>query len=622
MAKSHSGGRGNRGILAEVLELKANGTCEIDVKSFLASKGYAKGRMSQLMLAFRGGATPKNSLKVKGRNHASVVKKDVALKADHVARARRVDPVKTKPVLRRPSSCLPTAPVDEHLQQGDELPPCTSAVHESFRPDGQLLKNDPGAVWEWLNASLDKAGDPRCEFTRELENFSRFTSYFRKEIEQAGHTVINMPCGPCGGSERCLAQYLLHVRWHDAPGTPPREKPLPVDDLRRRAGRIRNGAAEYSHLVTLPPWLVAGNDYSSWLCKQFAAWGREDATDFAKAKHEHVVLLGSSIEEFCISVGVQLIEGTQVSDRQLVCTLACRFQSGTNARYYNQTDIKWGHVTRGKGLGEYGCFQICNTKRISATQRSIKSISMTRSAVSRYIDDDVTGLLFEEHCRRHATGRSGDECFFPAFNGDVIDWKRPLQNATLNAFIQSMVVSMDIATSEKSGLYTTTAIRRGNQAVTEAQVQKYRQQRNKDCGWAKDSFVPQKSYTPDTVALAPGPLFWDIKQSNEALRKASLHMRVALLNKRSCKECGMPVCLASNECKCAGCNEIIASRGSGSKARLSHSACCWRKGQRRHTKALPKKVWDEWRPIISNLSDIDARYENGYTFVARGGSSA
>ena len=545
---------------------KDEGKSEQEVRDLLVAKKLKKARVSQLMKVFHEAPTCRRP--ATGTSERAL------------------------PVSRRPSPSL----------------------HDS-RPEE--LGSDRGSVWEWLNTSLDKAGDPRGDSTRELTSFSQFTSAFEKEIDHAGHPFIHLPCGPCGGSERCLAQYLLHVRWYSEPGAAPRQKPLPVDDLRRRAGRIRSGAAEYNHLVALPSWLVAGNEYSTWLCKQFAAWGREDAANFAKAKHEHVVLHGSSIEEFCIALGVQILDGTHVSDRQLVCALACRFQSGTNARYYNQTDIKWNRVARGKGLGEYGCFQIGNTKRISATQKSVKVISTTRSVVSRYIDDDVTGLLFEEHCKRHMQDRSGDEYFFPAFNCEEIDWKRPLQNATLNAFIQDMVASMDIATTEKARLYTTTAIRRGNQAVTEAQVQKYRQQRNKDCGWAKDSFVPQKSYTPDVVALAPGPLFWDIQQSNEALRKASLHMRVSLMNKRACKECGMPVCSARNACTCEGCNEILANRGSGSKARISHAASCWRKGQRRHTNTLPKKVWDAWHSITTRLDDIDVRYEGGYTFVAR-----
>ena len=199
-----SGGRGNRGILADVLAWRAAGKSEASVKSLLVTKGYKKGRISQLLQTFRAGVNQKNSLKTADRKQATAVKKDVALKADRVAHARRGEQVKTKHVLRRPSSSLLVAAVDEHPQQSDELPPCVSRPEE--------LGSEPAAVWEWLNTMLDKVGDPRGDFARELKSFSQFTSFFKKEIDQAGHPIIDMPCGPCGGSERCLAQYLLHVR--------------------------------------------------------------------------------------------------------------------------------------------------------------------------------------------------------------------------------------------------------------------------------------------------------------------------------------------------------------------------------------------------------------------------
>ena len=68
---------------------------------------------------------------------------------------------------------------------------------------------------------------------------------------------------------------------------------------------------------------------------------------------------------------------------------------------------------------------------------------------------------------RHMSGRAPGDFFFPAFVDGAMDWKQPLQNKVHNKMIQHFVGELEGVALDKLPFYTSTCIRRGNQATTE-----------------------------------------------------------------------------------------------------------------------------------------------------------
>jgi hypothetical protein len=106
---------------------------------------------------------------------------------------------------------------------------------------------------------------------------------------------------------------------------------------------------------------------------------------------------------------------------------------------------------------------------------------------------------------------------------------------------------------------------------------RFRAQRNRDMGWARDSWVPQKHYTSDTMSLAAGPLIWDVALCNDAYDRGTEAFAISRFMKLMCTQCGFP------ECSCLYCSQKMKALGSGAKtnptAKGGHS--CWRAGGRR-----------------------------------------
>ncbi len=101
---------------------------------------------------------------------------------------------------------------------------------------------------------------------------------------------------------------------------------------------------------------------------------------------------------------------------------------------------------------------------------------------------------------------------------------------------------------------------------------RYRQQRNRELGWGAGSWVPLKHYTRDEVtlffskkenqshfclhrevALAPGPLFWDIEASDIAVSRCTALTEHVRFGKRMCTQCAFPFPDGQHRCSCAYC---------------------------------------------------------------------
>lgn len=162
--------------------------------------------------------------------------------------------------------------------------------------------------------------------------------------------------------------------------------------------------------------------------------------------------------------------------------------------------------------------------------------------------------------------------------------------------IREAAVDLGLATKETVESFSTTSIRRGNQVTTEQEVQKFRAMRNTDNGWAKASFVPLQHYTPESVALAPGPLFWDLEAANRKYDTTMKEIIFTKLNSKMCPQCGFPITNNTISCDCKGCYDIITH--ASSKAHVAHGVNCWRRGQRKHGPLPPdvlERCMNEWR---------------------------
>ena len=458
---------------------------------------------------------------------------------------------------------------------------------------------DPSELWRSIceDISCDAEGQERS--MRELKNYSAFTASLRAPMEAEQYPIIELPIGPVGGAVQQLVAYLSYRRYGGGPKSACTTRPLTLRALLAIAAGVRAGAAEYEHVTPLPRCLRPQEKYTSFEKKQFAYWKREDERSWSSPAPEQVYLTGEQIQDYCIVVCAQLASGAHVSDDMLLTALLVRFQSATNVRAGNlEYDLRWEDVHEDNGPGLYGRVSFINTKRVSAAAANVAKVSRLRAKVDRYIDDDVSGTLFKEYNKRNREGRAATQYFFPAAQGDAMEWDRPMSNKQHNKLIQRMVAMMGYATEDRVLLYTSTSIRRGNQALTEVLVQKFRAQRNHSLGWASGSQVPEQHYAPEAIVLAPGPLFWDIESINVELRATTRRCRLNKFSGQLCTECAFPFKEGEAKCWCTACVELSESRGSTTKPKRAHNDGCWRKGARRHGQLpqdIRQKLFEAWR---------------------------
>lgn len=453
-------------------------------------------------------------------------------------------------------------------------------------------------IWDSVWSKVSHEKEPDHATTQDFVAFAKFTEMFKDSMAKESLDVIQTPVGPVPSSEKGLVSFLQYMRYHQTSMENCRKKPLLSDQLFRMAGKVRAGAAEYAHKVGLPEYLTPQANYSLWVKKRLAEWALEDSRkQHKKPQQEAVFLTGGQVQEFCLWVICEHLSGAVVTDWVLCAAIALRFQSGTNIRAGNlEKDITWDHTCSKRRHGNFGKVIFMNTKKATPVLGDTKKLVETKYAFERFIDDDITGYLFQEWCDRHRLGRRHGDHFLPAFVDGVMDWTKPLQNKVHNVMLQYAVGAMGWDSSDRLHLYTTTCVRVGNQAATEQEVSHFRAQRNKDCGWAKDSHVPLTHYTPDAIAQAPGPLFWDHEGEKEAYQRACKEYLVQKWNKIICTECGTPFLFDAGRCACDGCAQLMKVRGSGTKASKPHGDFCWRKGGRKPT-AVPDGVRKAWAEL-------------------------
>ena len=271
---------------------------------------------------------------------------------------------------------------------------------------------------------------------------------------------------------------------------------------------------------------------------------------------------------------------------------------GTNLRCGNLTaDLRWGDVQQIESAEHHCSIQVVNTKRATAASRNATNTVNLRLKVSRDLDDHVSDTLAKEYGKRFAKDRQPSDYFFPKMARSDLIWHEHLQNDTHNQLIQEAVCTMKYADETRSKLYTTTSIRVGNNVVTEDQVRRYRAQRYKQLGWAANSSAPLTHYTPDSVALAPGPLFWDIEELDTRFLDAIKLKRKKEFAAILCVECGMPFGEGKAECFCDGCNSRRKTRGTSTHSNVGHSIRCPRFGKTRPSTTPPQQVLDAWAQL-------------------------
>lgn len=502
-------------------------------------------------------------------------------------------------------------PPSRGAARGSNDPLPAPEPHSAAEPE----HGDVDAEWAALWAGVSEAPNPDSGVFKALHAFVDFTAKFRDQQGAQGLPFYATPLGDIGASEQQFGAFLLHQRTRCS--TRRDQRPLVLKQVLEIASAVRSGLAELTFGGVVPTHLVPSAQYSLWLKKRFADWAKEDhASGAREPAQEHVHLSGEQVQAFCLRTLAEYFGGGDASDFSICAALVLRIQSGTNLRAgCLERELRWGDANTTKIDGSYGHIEVLNTKRLTPVGPSAHTLASMRAKVVRHIDDDITGQLFQLWVGRHSSGREKTDYFFPFFTeGQEPQFGRPLTNHQHNAMVRRCAAMLGLAEGERLRLYTTTSLRRGNQAVTEQQVALFRAQRNKDNGWAKTSWVPLQHYTPDSVALAAGPLFWDISGCTEAFEAACSAHLVARFSRRLCTECGFPFDAEQGKCACHACNDIARLRGTGVSTKYAHDKTCWRRGARRHG-AFPPEVADRLRKA---WADVGCKYsivwDNGYKF--------
>jgi hypothetical protein len=468
-------------------------------------------------------------------------------------------------------------------------------------------------LWQEMWGEVSAMANPNSPELDELKQYVRFTELFKQQLSEAGLPMLETPLGVIGGSEQQLAAYLCYRRFHQVGRKQCEEKPLSGQQLYKLMGKIRSGAGELGHIVKLPDCLVAQQPYSLWLKKRLAAWAVEDAKHFQKPAQEKVAVTGRDIEKYCINLIVDS-QTRELTDKELCGGLLLRIQSATNLRSGNLCkDLRWKDACSDRDRGHYGSIQVVNTKRLTAANHDLGKLVNMVGRASRYFDDDISGNLFQLWCRRHGAVRQGDDYFFPMVHHGHLEWSKPLSNTSHNEMVRTCVKVLQLAPDNKLVNYSSTCIRRGNQETTEAMIQRFRAQRNLDMGWAKESWVGPTHYTPDNVAVAPGPLFWDVADCNARLQYAMADEFLIQFTAVLCKACGSP------SCTCLACMDLVR-RGMDKNPKDSHS--CWRqqKGSKagRMVEIATDRLKEAWAEHHCDLGRaFHLRWgEAGFTMVA------
>ena len=401
-----------------------------------------------------------------------------------------------------------------------------------------------------------------------LQNFVLFTQKTKLEQEAHGLSFLETPLGPIGVSLRQVLAWMSWLRHHGLnPGAD--SQPLTSKTLLNRFSQLRAGLYHLGVQPADASWAWITTDIPRTIKDQLAAWEVVDLKEGRKeASRKHLYIEGADIEAFCLHILRKHLLEENASDQDLLTALLLRVQSGTNLRSGNLLkDVHWRDVTKsctkaGAGAKTLFTIKVINTKMNKDS--GAKSLVEQDRKVVRHLDDRLSHHLAKAWWERHHDGRQGEEYFFPATKQGAWNWSRHMDNEAHNACVRECAHFCGLArTVEELGEFTSTSIRRGNAYTTELQVEKFRQQRNKECAWAPRSKVASKHYCPEQVAVMPGPLFWDIADTDARFWSVFEKALAEKYQKWMCLKCGFP------NCKCPACAQSIAK----GNAKMKHT--CW-----------------------------------------------
>ena len=397
----------------------------------------------------------------------------------------------------------------------------------------------------------------------QLKSFVHFTAMTHAQQEEKQMTFFETPLGEVGAEEM---QVLLWLAWQRYFGKHPDSvpKPLSAATLRNHLGSLRRALFE-CNLPELPPWAKWKDKHGASVLNQLFEWRLQDARSGAEvAQKEKTWLLCAEVELYCLGVLEKLWHGDGATDWELCTALLLRVQAGSNQRSGNLVrDCLWRDVKYSPP--DWPVMTLVFTK-VGGCQTS-KALAI-KNKVERHLDDKLTFNLFKAWFDKHSADVQPQHHFFPQFfQRSQIKWESDLGSGHLEAVRQCALTLGRATTSEEAKAFTTTSVRRGFAFETEEGVQRYKQQRNYQGGWARKSNVQDKVYCPEDAKYMAGPLYWDREATDGHFDSFFAMHAFEKFSALLCTYCGLP------GCECTGCH----AAGKAGHKQSAHT--CWRQGK-------------------------------------------
>lgn len=213
--------------------------------------------------------------------------------------------------------------------------------------------------------------------------------------------------------------------------------------------------------------------------------------------------------------------------------------------------------------------------------KTLGNLSGHKSAISKAkvqfeVVDCITAFLFEKWTCQWPEKHGSDDFFFPFQGKDGFDFRKPLSHSQHDTAVQKCATQLHLPTS-KAHLrsFTSQSVRVGVSSEVAKQLRESLVDQNKLHGRASSSLMDCSTYVPDSVLMAPGPLFGDalgIKQKFDTYIQSHFdNIKEELL----CACCGYPACT------CERCSfEVGSESKSSASKRCSKKHTCWLPKQR------------------------------------------
>ena len=412
-------------------------------------------------------------------------------------------------------------------------------------------------------AMVVKRDDFEAPLFDQLKSFVHFTAMTHAQQAEKQMSFFETPLGEVGADDMQVLLWLAWQRYHGKhPDSVP--KPLSAATLRNHLGSLRRALFE-CNLQELPPWAKWKDKHGASVLNQLFEWKLQDArSGVESAGKEKTWLLCAEVELYCLGVLEKLWHGGGATDWELCTALLLRVQAGSNQRSGNLVkDLKWRDVKYSPP--NWPVMDLVFTK-MGACQSS-KALAM-KNKVERHLDDRLTFNLFKAWFEKHNAYVQPHHHFFPQFlQKSQIKWESDLGSGHLEAVRHCALTLGRATTPEEAKAFTTTSVRRGFAVETEEGVQRYKQQRNYQGGWARQSNLQEKVYCPENAKYMAGPLYWDKEATDAHFEHFFAMHNFEKFSALLCAYCGLP------NCECVGCN----AGGKAGHKMQAHS--CWRAGK-------------------------------------------